>query len=294
MELDTSHLPPRITTALMLRGVQLPSLQWQVNPNKTAKNLLDEGIANSELFGVETLADEEMGAAVRALLYAWNGWPEDARQWIQKAPDREKAYIEGLIERQHGRPAESKVQFQITEDHPVYKPLAESAPKVIDDTKSGHLKRLRDVIAFVEQWEPFVFVDVFELALEGQLSEDDVQVIRTIQSREFEELFKHCYQAAVGRELKKTEAPSINIQKKRKPTAPVHRPAPSPIPKDTGAKLNPAASKPMFRPGLDVVVVCPHCGAQNKTTQDRRGTIQSCCKCRASFKVPSKTAVAKK
>jgi hypothetical protein len=296
MELDISQLPPRITTTLMLRGSQLPPLQWHLNPNRTAKNSLDEALANKELFGVEALADEAQGAAVRALLYVWNGWPDEARLWVPKAPDRERAYIEGLIERQHGRSVESKAYFQATEEHPIYKALAEFAPKAIGDTRSGHLKRLRDVIAFVEQWEPFVFADVYELALEGQLDEGAVQIIRAIQSREFEELFKFYYQAATGREMKKQEAVAHNIPKKRKPApAPPRRPAAAPqVNKEAGAKLTQAAHKPMLRPGLDIVVVCPHCGTQNITPAEQRGSVQACCKCRASFKVPSKAVAAKK
>lgn len=298
MELDTAQLPPRIVTALMLRGAQLPPLQWHINPNRTAKNSLDEAVANVELFGTETLADETMGAAVRALLYVWNGWPDDALPWAQKAPDRERAYIEALIERQQGRPVESKNHFQATEEHPVYKPLAEYAPKAIGDTKSGHLKRMRDIIAFAEQWEPFVFTDVYELALEGQLDEDADEIIRNIQGYEFEQLFKFYYEGATGREMKKQEAPTVNLQKKRKPApAQVRRPAaaaPSQASKDAAAKMAPLASKPMYRPGLDVVVACPHCGMRNKTTEEQRGSVQSCLKCRASFKVPGKAAAAGK
>lgn len=295
MELDTSQLPPRIVTALMLRGSQLPALQWHLNPNRTAKNLLDEAVTAADLFGMETVADEGMSAAARALLYLWNGWPEDARQWALKAPERERAYLEGLIERQQGNPDAAKTHFQATEEHPVYAPLAEFVPKAVADVKCSHLKRLGEVIAFVEQWEPFVFTDVFQLALEGQLDEDAQQVVRGIQGHEFEQLFKCYYQAATGRELKKQDSVAAPPQpKRRKPVTKSVRP---PIPqaqKESTVKSKPPPMKPLLRPGLDVVVLCPHCNEPNKTAETLRGTVQSCCKCRASFKVPAKAAAAGK
>ena len=280
----------------MLRGVQSPTLQWHLNPNRTAKNSLDEALTDADMFGGQTLADEGMGAAVRALLYLWNGWPEDARTWAQKAPQREQAYIEGLIERQQANPVASKSHFQTTEDHPVYKPLADYVSQNVMDFKCSHVKRLCEVIAFVEQWEPFVFTDVYELALEGQLDEDAHQIICNIQAFEFEQLFKICYQAAVGRELKKPEASKAAPPKKRRPApTTAHRPvAPPPMKDGGGPKLKPQNIKPLLRPGLDIVVLCPHCGEPNKTVENQRGTVQPCCKCRASFKVPSKTAAAGK
>jgi len=292
MDLDTSQLPTRIVTTLMLRGSQAPPLQWAPYPNRTAKNVLDEAGTNTELFGIEPLLDDKMATAVRTLLYLWNGWFEDAGECAAGAPDQERAYIEGVIERQTGNAPESKAKFQMIETHPVYQGLAEYVPAAVGGAKATALKRLREVIAFVEEWEPYVFADVYELALEGRLDEDGELAVRKIQNREFELLFKHCFEAATGQTLKKRpdDAARVRPRKPKRPNKTYNPPQPS----HTHSPNQEKSAKIPLKPQITgVVVACPHCQEQNRTTEEQRGKVISCLKCRAPFKVPRRAAANK-
>lgn len=90
IKLDTSPSPTHIVTILMLRGAQLPPLQWHVNPNRNAKSELDGIADDKKLLDCDPLADEGMAAAVRALLYLWDGWPAECDMYSQAAPEKER------------------------------------------------------------------------------------------------------------------------------------------------------------------------------------------------------------
>ncbi len=201
IKLDTSQIPPRVAAVLMQRGAQLPPIQWHINPNQSGKRYLDESTDDKTLLGCDPLADDEMAAAVRALLFFWNGWPAESVMHAHLAPDKERGYIDALIKRQAGDSAASKDLLQKISEHPIYKPLGDYATEEIGLSVAPGLKRLREVIAFGELWEPYAYADVYEQARAGQLDPAGERVVRSLQCREFELLFAYCLEAATGRKL---------------------------------------------------------------------------------------------
>lgn len=289
IELDLTPFPGPVVTALMLRGAQVPPLQWHVNPQKTAKSTLD-GIADDrQLLKREVLASPEMAGLVRGLLYFWNGWPAEAAMYAQLAPQRELAYLRAFVARQSGDSATAKQDLQTIEVHPIHHALATYARNVIGKTPQAQLKRLREVIEFAEQWEPFLYSDVFELAREGKLQDVPLEVVRKIQCREFELLFAFCYEVATGLKItgpkKSAEPPRPQPKAKPKP-----KPAEEPTHEEKLERFAKARAvlKPIDTTG-QVGVLCPKCKAMVMVPENRRGSQTRCQKCAATFLVPART-----
>jgi hypothetical protein len=274
----------------MLRGAQLPELCWQANPNRAAKSALDELADDNSLFDCDHLASPEMAAAARALLYFWNGWPAEATMYAQAAPERERAYLAALCARQAGDGAAAKSHLQQVEGHPIYPALAAYALKAIGMGVAPSLRRLRDVIAFGEQWEPRAFADVYEQARSGKLDPPGEKIVCSLQCREFELLLDLCVRAAVGEKPKKARPA---------PTSPQARPAQRPVPRRHTPEVpsDPKPARPSAKkkvvlkpiPALEgVSVLCPKCGAALTFPEGKRGTPGRCSQCGASFLIPDR------
>ncbi|MEE8384934.1 MAG: hypothetical protein V3S01_03345, partial [Dehalococcoidia bacterium] len=123
LNLDLSQLPSEMTALFMQRGSGLPPLHWPSYANRIAKATLDE-IDDAKLFRRSNLADESMGAAVRALLYLWSGWPDDCKMQAQAAPEKERIYLDSLIAQQGDEAEQAKTLLQQLDSHPIHKPLA--------------------------------------------------------------------------------------------------------------------------------------------------------------------------
>ena len=98
IDLDTAQVAPDVANLLMLRGADLPPFQWQKKPNPAAKEMLDRITEDTALLRQESLADEGMSAAVRALLYLWNGWLVECSMYAQAAPDKERIFLSALCD----------------------------------------------------------------------------------------------------------------------------------------------------------------------------------------------------
>jgi len=321
IELDTSLLAPEITYVLMLRGAQLPPLEWAERANEAAKRHL-ESLDDISLFGRTTLAKPDMGLAVRAMLYLWNGWLQDAVDTARPAPNPERQYLIGLCHRQAGQVSEAKAVFQAMGPHAIYSPLAQYAVETIrlmGVVKDKTLARFRQIMEFDPVWEPFAFIDLYELARAQKLDRINLEVVRMLQCREWEMLFTQCYEAAVGESLlKKLAAQSPEVDRKRrlekqardakkrsrqyaldemqkqKLEAAAASKAETAKQKPGGpAKPQPpAAAKPKAPPVPSVGVVCPTCAHGQRVPESLRGKPTRCGRCGASYRVPAGKPVA--
>jgi hypothetical protein len=297
IDLDTSQLPQPIVTALMLRGADLPPIRWDEHPNRAGKTALDQMTDWKKLFGLDEVRDESMAAAVQAMLYLWNGWPDAAEMYAKLAPERERCYIDGIRHRQAGETDASKDAFTQVNGHPIFSHLALYASDTIGLSTTPLLKRLRDMIAFGEQWEPFAFGDVYEQARDGRLDPTGEQIVRSLQCREFELLFAYCYEAATGEKLvgKKPEAaparrpPPKRPAPKRQPQKPQDEGPPNGGSPEVEKKLK-AAMKPITSSGVEVL--CPKCREINSFKENARGSKGRCKKCSALFLIPKRSSAA--
>ena len=282
IELDCSLLPAQLGAILGARGTELPPLLWHEHPNRGAKKILDAIAGDAELLGCERLCDEGMASAVRAMLYLWSGWPADSEMYAQLAPDAERAYVLALARRQAGERAATRKLLQEVAQHPIHDSLPGHTHAAIGSSPSRSLKRLREVIAFGGQWEPFAFADVFEQARNGQFDPAAEYIVRSIQCCEFELLLAYCIEAATGRKIEKRQpaTPAVRRPHRRASGRPQSRAAPS----STKAEMAAAADSPPT--GLTVSVLCPKCGRKNIVPEALRGMPTECEKCSTPFKVP--------
>lgn len=310
LDLDLARLSPEVAKIIMLRGAESPSLQWQEHPNLGAKRTLDT-IEDSRLFGAGVTLDEGMAAAVRGLLYIWNGWIGECKMYAQGAPDRERFHITAFCERMEGHANSAKEHFQKTGENPLFAELHAYAVKSISPGAAPEVHRFRKVLEQIQGWEPYAFCDLYTQALSGQLGTSSVVLVMSIQAREFEILFSHCYQAATGVDFNKKPVKSpqagqgpTKLQKKRK--SPVSRATSRPAAGSTRkAERNPSAreknagkegpAKPAGNPPVRLMirVVCPSCREKLTFPSSARGKKHKCPECRSGFLIPEKKKTTK-
>ncbi len=202
IELEYSKAAPRIASLLQAKGTALPGLQWLDNQVASAKKTLDAS-DDAQLFAPSTLRDESMAAAIRALLYLWNGWIDESSMYAQGARPKESLFILALSERHHGRLPQAKAFLQQLNDHPIYPSLAKIANELIGTSPDESLKRFGEILKLNGAWEPYVFIDIYEQARADEMKITVGEFVREMQRQEFSVLFGHCYKAVTGEDILK-------------------------------------------------------------------------------------------
>jgi hypothetical protein len=307
-ELARLNFDPEVTSLLLARGTALPALVWHARPNQAAKTTLD-AIDGAKLFGRDAISDEQMAAAVRALLYLWHGWPDDCQMHSQAAATDERTYLGGIGHRQAGNAERAKAAFRQLNGHPTYQKLASHTLEMIGPHGGPLLQRLKQIVELDEQWEPFMFVDVFEQACTGKLDLTGEEIVRRIQAEEFALLFVHCYQQAIGRtvgprgrdEMTTDDESNLErmrelIQKRKKAGA--RRPAitqrgrpPSPTPAGGSQESSdePRKAQPSVKPASGFIrVACPKCRHVLRLPESAHGGHHLCSQCGIVFAIPAK------
>lgn len=165
--------------------------------------------------------------------------------------------------------------------------MADYAKEAISLRGAPALKRLRDMIELAGEWEPFAFTDLYEQARAGKLDPADESVVRSIQCREFELLFVHCFEAATGKKLAKPE--SAGPAKRRPPARARTRRSVQPTRRKESPRVQQRREKPALRPmvpGSNIGIQCPKCRDTKILSAGRRGTKEKCEKCGTVFIVP--------
>jgi len=202
IELEYSKMAPTIASLLQAKGTALPTVQWLDNQIASAKKTLDTS-DDAQLFSPSTLKNESMAAAVRSLLYLWNGWIDEASMYAQGARPKESLFVLALSERHHGRADQAKAFFQQLNDHPIYPELVKIANELIGSSPDDSLKRFSEILKFNGAWEPFAFNDLYEQVRVDETKITAGEFVRKLQLQEFYLLFEHCYNAAADGEIAK-------------------------------------------------------------------------------------------
>jgi hypothetical protein len=216
IELEISESAPEISKLLLARGTALPAVQWQHKPSSTAKKTLD-AMDDAQLFAPASLKNESMGAAVRALLYLWNGWIDESTMYAQGARPKESLFILALSERHRGRADGAKAFFRQLNDHPIYPSLVQTATELIGSSPDDDLNRFREILKLNGAWEPYAFIDIYEQARANETKITVGEFVRKMQRQEFTLLLGHCFQAATGGEVtKQVKAKPRKVAPRRK------------------------------------------------------------------------------
>jgi hypothetical protein len=292
-DLDPQQMPAEMCTLFLARGRGLPPLQWHRQPNPLAAKTLGE-IDDAKLFRRVGLANVGMSKAVRALLYLWSGLPEKAIEEAVNAPEIERAYIEGVCERQAGNTEPAKRLFQQVGVHPIFAQLNRHGLRVLSGARGATLVRLLQAVKQGDSWEPFLFVDAHLEALAAKLSDVGVSTVCTLQCIEFELLFRHCCETAIGEKLARRTAQSSSreqearlaemrklVDRHRDRTK---RPAKSDVEEPEPVE-NEDEALPQEEP--HIMIACPKCKKTVDLLASARGQCARCSHCSVMFMVPT-------
>lgn len=303
-EFDLSKAPSEIAKLLLSRGSGTSPMQWAAHPNLLAKKTLDQ-LDNTALFAGATVKDAPRAVAVRALLYLYTGWPDEAMQFAGPAGETEKAYINALAERHRHQADAAKEWFQKLGKQAIFGSLLERARQMLRNESDPALKRFREIIEMNEAWEPYAFNDLYERACAGKLSQVGERLVCKLQDAEFELLFNSCYLAAVGRTLLKPRGASEadearreqeyrrRMAERRDREERQRRISEARKAKEIAAekeKTRPSAPPPPEAGPPKVKIICPKCEAIVYTAENQRGRPCKCVKCGVVFLVPHKKA----
>ena len=284
IELDCSRLGREVASLLTMRGGLVPPLRWSDEPCEAARTQLS-GMSDQSLFAPHELRERGRLAAVRAMLYLWNGCLREVEAPVQEVPTRSQLYILGLMLRHQGRYADAKRHFQQLGEHPCHSRLFAGALDRLRNANSPALKPFEELLTLKAAWEPLAFVDLHEQAVAGQLDRPSELVVRKIQVEEFNLLLVDCYRKATGqdptvqREVR--ESPARKRREQRSAT-------------DGGVGTKQGGRTPMSSdnqgpkaPMHDKVrLACPKCRNVNTVGASQRGKSTKCAKCGTAFKVP--------
>jgi hypothetical protein len=282
------ELPRDVVTLLSQRAGMLP-LVLPEGANRGAKATLDVLRDDAALLPRKEKPDLAFAAAVRALLYLWNGWPEDCIAVAERAADCEKQYLHGLAARQAGAWEDAKHAFQQVEEHAIYPRLAKSGIALIGVTTDAALTRFKQLLEMGECWESFAFIDLYGQCRACKLPAATERVVRALQVCELETLLVHCIESALGHRLDEASAQRLGgdasdrrrVERRRRaaqrqrpsrPAAPTRKPASSAV----------VTAPPPAR----INIKCPKCNQTVSASAADRGKPTTCGQCRASFLIP--------
>lgn len=299
-DIDVSDLTPVVASLVKASSAERPDLDWHTHPARYAKDKLDRLEDTDLLGGSAPAGGSKMVSGLRALLYLWNGWPTEAAMFAPKAPDLERRYILGLRERQLGLADKAKATFEgLT--HPIFPELRQAALAAMDQGTDPILVRYREFLNLYGKWEPKLFVDLVEAGRSDRLSEEAHAVARLIQVREFELLFRHCYQQATAQAIRRPQpeqpedemAQRKRIRKMRENRRREGGGGVAPSKAGSSDKSAPTAHVKPKDASADatpqhVTVGCPKCGHVGSYPGSARGKKAKCSECAAVFTLPSK------
>ncbi len=296
-ELDLNLFPKYIATLLSLRGNSPPPLQPQKSAIHAGKQMLESLDDNNTLCGSTVLVNEQMGCAVRAILYLWNGWPGECTMSASLADKPESLYLNGLCHRQQGEYSAAKTTFQKLDGHPVYYLLAKKAVTILRESKKPIVARFTKLLEMADEWEPYAFSDIIESHLANPSSQDLDLMLRHVQAAEMELLLCHCLEQATGCSLAeageklKREQEKDRLRRKITRKPPQRRsPSQSSTPQSSSATATATRTK-IKEAEPRIKLCCPKCKAELIVPESKRGSTTHCTKCKAEFSVPQRKAI---
>ncbi len=282
LQLPFDHMPGNVAQVLLYRGGSLMPLCWFTTQDRNGKLQLDQ-LDDKQLFSKHGVNDPTGASLVRALLYLWTGWPDEAQIFAGEAPQKDQMYLSALCAR-HGKELnESKVLLSQMDGHSIYEDLIEPTKSIAGFCGDKQVKRMADLMELDARWEPFAFTDSWALADDQQLTQGGIEAVRKLQQVEFNLLLRHAYIAATGVDLREFVGKSAKRDTpRRRPTRTTpqrHRQRQAAVEAKKGTEQ---AAKPIG----DVHVICPKCNHARRLSGEMCGRVTNCPNCHAAFLVP--------
>lgn len=161
-------------------------------PNPDAQVAL-ENLSPAKAFAPHPVRDPAMAELCRAALWLYHDDLEESHRISQTIANASGCYWHALMHRREGDFWNSKYWFRQVGEHPMFAPLAAAAADIAageaPDPELEFLMR-------AGRWDPFQFVDLCQACTRGR--SDHEPLCRRIQQQEWQLLFDHCFQRAIG------------------------------------------------------------------------------------------------
>jgi hypothetical protein len=297
LTVDIGKLPAEIAAMFMVRNPESAPLRWQAHPNRRGKNTLDE-TSDEQLFGDVPVLNDSMASGVRALLYAWNGWLEDAKMYAQPAPPAERAYIIAVCERMIGRADAASSLFREMAVHAIAPDLVSCVLELTTATSNPVVQSFRQDLQEEQVWDHLAFMELVNQARMERLGLAGEQLVSLLQCKEFELLFCHCFRGATGvqlamarkeetatapRKVRKVESRRSGPARGRRTASVESRTRTLDLAEPRPKPDAPARSQAQAQPEPAFQVVCPKCGTTVMLPGQVRGSRTKCTRCSAVF-----------
>lgn len=161
-------------------------------PNAEARAKLN-ALSVETAFGHAQIVDSNMAACCIAAVWLLHDFLDESHRISQGIETTSGSYWHGIMHRREGDYSNAKYWFRRVGQHEVMNLLASRA---IDLASSRGCEHVINDLTSGGKWNPFVFVDLCQAAIRGNIS--DADLCRHIQQAEWELLFDYCYRAAVG------------------------------------------------------------------------------------------------
>lgn len=187
---DAARYGPAI--AALLAEARLAPLDAGT-PNIAAQPLL-EAMTMERVFAGKQVRDRDMASLCLAGLWLYHDYLDRAHAICQEIGTSSGSYWHALMHRREPDFSNSKYWFHRVGQHPIFELLVIAARDVAVADRHG----ATTFLANQKNWDPFPFVDLCEASLHGKVP--CAMLCRAVQQREWELLFDHCFQAAMGEE----------------------------------------------------------------------------------------------
>lgn len=171
-----------VVSALVIRPT--PCELGPGRPRREIQNRLSE-LNDSVLFADKPVVDEQMARCCYAALWLLHDFLDESHSISQEIDTTSGSYWHGVMHRREPDFGNAKYWFRRVGQHPVFELLH----------KTSAIAGRKDLIN-KEHWDPFLFVDLCERALNGDTALDSL--CRHTAHTEWQLLFDYCYRKAIG------------------------------------------------------------------------------------------------
>ena len=145
------------------------------------------------VFEGKSIVNRDMARCCLSAVWLWHDYLEESHNISQSIGNSSGSYWHGIMHRREPDFPNAKYWFNRVGEHAIFENLnslaAQHANNFGTDPESEFLQDQSD-------WDPFAFIDLCELAYRGESRSR--QLCREIARIEWQLLFDHCYQMALG------------------------------------------------------------------------------------------------
>jgi hypothetical protein len=149
------------------------------------------GLDLDQLLAPGRVLDREMAEACLAALWLLGDDLDRSHRISQGLHGQDGCYWHGIMHRREGDYSNAKYWMRRVGEHPIHDALNRAAGEL-----AGEASGDAAFLGSQANWDAYAFVDLCEAAGAGR--GDAADLCRQIQQREWQLLFDHCYQRAVG------------------------------------------------------------------------------------------------